>query len=97
MVKERENLTDKIFVNNLPGLYENDSEDPIVYAIARGRKLDWIWYIQSGNREQGLLYGYVEGFANESGYFTIDELDYVEAKVDENFVPAPLSKVARSL
>ena len=78
---------------DMPELYEQEnSENPIAYAhfikeAIDGRVLHW--YVTEASERDGdvLLFGLVNMFEKELGYFTLNELASIGAGLDSDFQP----------
>jgi len=81
----------------LPPLYSQEKvEDPIVWVKYFHPVSNWTWYGIEYDPEERLFFGYVEGFENELGYFSLTELEVVMVgglgiERDLYFKPCPLS------
>lgn len=75
----------------LPDLYEQENvENPIAHAHFVHKASGWHWFVTEGRKEEDgdmLLFGLVNGFEKEIGYFTLDELASVGADFDVDFKP----------
>jgi len=86
-----------------PRLYEQSEkgDDAIAYAKFFTPDSSWTWYMTEYDPEQRLAFGYVCGFENELGYFSIDELEGVRGKMglpierDRFFTPMTLREVKK--
>lgn len=86
---------------SLPKFREQEnSQDPIVYAVFFFPASGWTWYVTEGQQEKDdfLFFGYVIGLESEWGYFALSELEEVEIhglKIERvfDFAPSPLSKL----
>jgi len=87
----------------IPKLYETENEDdsPVIIKLFAPAG-SWTWYIIEWNPEDNVCFGLVDGFEEELGYFSLDELSEVRGKLglrierDLHFKPRPLSKVRRN-
>lgn len=81
-------LTKELF-SKLPRLYSQ--EDKGLEAVAQVKFFspysNWTWYATEFDGED-IFFGYVEGFANELGTFSLAELDKVVFKFGGVEVPA---------
>lgn len=66
----------------IPALYSQENEkDPMVICKFFDPTGSWSWYVLEGQEEKYdygtdfLFFGYVMGFDNELGYFTLHELE----------------------
>lgn len=67
-------LIPKDLLTKIPKLYTSEHDpDPMVWVKLFYPDFSWTWYIieYDGN---DICYGYVEGFENELGYFSLNEL-----------------------
>lgn len=75
---------------NLPDLYAQENvENPIAYAHF-SHPSGWHWYVTEGRLEDDgdmLLFGLVNSYEKEIGYFTLKELASVGAGLDIEFEP----------
>ena len=91
-------MTDELRAQ-LPGLYETqDVPDPLVICKFFTPDSNWTWYATEFDGTD-LFFGYVVGFFNELGYFTLQELETARGphglpiERDLYFKPTPLSTV----
>lgn len=64
-----------------PPLYSTENKDPKdVKVIAKFFDPcgSWTWYATEFDPEERVFFGYVRGFENELGYFSLDELQSVK-------------------
>ena len=64
-----------------PRLYSTEDKDPNdVKVIAKFFDPcgSWTWYATEYDPEERLFFGFVRGFENELGYFSLDELESVK-------------------
>jgi hypothetical protein len=64
----------------LPALYSQEAEgDPMVYAKFFTPDSNWTWYVTEGQAEGDdfRFFGFVQGQADEWGYFLLSELEAV--------------------
>ncbi len=68
----------------IPTLYAQEKGPHFCYAVLESPALPWRWYVleTDGN---GLCFGLVEGDATEYGYFDLNELESIGARVIENY------------
>lgn len=79
-------LIDKDLEEILPKLYEQENlQRKTLYA--RFFLNDWEWYVMEYSPLQKLCFGLVDGYEEEYGYFTINELESLGAKRDYEFKP----------
>lgn len=87
----------------VPPLYATENEaDPIarvkLFSSVSGRT----WYVTEYDPATGEAFGFVQGFADEWGYFSISEMEALNrsrsfnvVERDEHFEPTPVSKAGR--
>jgi hypothetical protein len=64
---------------------------------------NWTWYVLEGQEQDGdfLFFGYVEGFENEFGYFSLRELESAKGPFglsierDLYWTPRPIREIAK--
>ena len=86
-----------------PGLYATDGqEDPVVQAHFYCILNHWDWYLTEYDPETREAFGFVHGFADEWGYFSLDEMEGVNRaqgfeviERETPFEPKPLSECRR--
>jgi len=64
-----------------PALYSQEDKDPKdIKVIAKFFDPcgSWTWYATEYDPKERLFFGYVRGFENELGYFSLDELSSVK-------------------
>ena len=74
----RHELMTKELGEKIPALYANENA-PDYDAVLAHVKLfspysNWTWYVTEWEAETGLCFGLVQGFEEELGYFSLDEL-----------------------
>jgi hypothetical protein len=79
-------LIDKDLEEILPKLYEQENLQRKTF-YARFYLNDWEWLVMEYSPLQKLCFGLVDGYEEEYGYFTLDELDSLGAKRDYLFKP----------
>ena len=77
-------LLSQLTTLDIPKLYAQDeSDDPIVYAVLGCVFNRWRWYVTELDTENQQAFGLVIGYSRELGYIYIEELDgcgcYIEA------------------
>ena len=88
-------------LSTIPDLYQTEgSKDPLCHIKLFTPDSNFTWYIiELSQKDKNLCYGYVKGFENELGYFTLEELSQVRGGLgllierDISFKPTLLSKV----
>lgn len=83
---------------NIPKLYAQDGKG--MYSIAYVKFFtpdsNWTWFVTEYDPAQRLCFGFVCGFVNEFGYFSLDELESVRGPLglpverDLHFIPKML-------
>ena len=70
-------------LSSIPDLYETEgSLNPICHAKLFTPDSNWTWYIIEFSKEdRNTCYGYVRGFEDELGYFTLEELESVHGSL----------------
>lgn len=77
----------------IPPLYsQENNEDPIVWARFFHPSSGWEWYPIEFDGED-TFFGFVRGWADELGYFTLSELEENGVERDLYWTPRPLSQV----
>lgn len=66
----------------IPKLYAQETveaKDKIVYAKFFFPAADWTWFVTEGEAEGDdfVFFGFVKGFEEEWGYFTLNELEHI--------------------
>jgi hypothetical protein len=86
----------------LPRLYaQENNRNPIVHVKYFTPDSNWTWYATEGEAEADdfIFFGYVFGFEEEWGYFSLKELESVRGSFrlpierDLYFKPAPMDEV----
>ena len=97
-------LLTKEILSNLPPLYSQEKEaDPMVWVKFFDPCSSWTWYATEGSPdgEDFIFFGLVDGFEEELGNFSLNELKAYKNKFglgierDKYFQPKPLSEVRR--
>jgi Protein of unknown function (DUF2958) len=85
----------------LPPLYRSEgTKDPIVHAKLFHPASSWTWWVLEFDGED-MLFGIVDGFVREWGYFSLSELEAVRGPLglpierDEHFTPCPVSRLPK--
>jgi hypothetical protein len=73
-------LLTKEIENSLPDLSAVLQNDPVVHVKYFTPWGNWTWYGLSGKRHEDdfVFFGYVVGFENEFGYFSLNELKEIK-------------------
>ena len=93
--KRRHSLLTKQLAATLPALGDTDGAQSLDEAKLCVKLFSpysgWKWYITEydADSEHGECFGYVEGFENEWGYFSLAELASTEFKLTPRSVPVP--------
>jgi len=87
----------------IPKLYSQETvktADKIVYAKYFFPAADWTWFVTEGEDEGDdfVFFGFVKGFEEEWGYFTLNELQNINIQLlkverDLHFKPGKFSDV----
>lgn len=96
-------LLSKELKERLPKFREQEnSDDPIVYAVYFFPGSGWTWFVTEGQPEVNhfIFFGYVIGFESEWGYFALSELEELDIhgiKVErvKDFIPTPISELKK--
>lgn len=90
------NLITPELLEQLPPLYAQEEEpDALVYCKFFHPSSGWTWYITEFDGED-IFFGWVVGFEQELGYFSLSELEAIRNPAierDLHFQPTPLSIV----
>ncbi|MBD2503882.1 DUF2958 domain-containing protein [Anabaena azotica FACHB-119] len=97
-------LTPEI-IDQLPELYSQEKvTDPLVHIKFFAPESSWSWYVIEYDKEdEDTLFGLVNGFEEELGYFSLSELEEYRSPLglgverDLSFVPTRLSDLRRQL
>ena len=87
----------------LPLLYANEEQGLAAQALVKFFTPDsnWTWYASEYDPEHRVAFGYVIGFEDELGYFSIEELEEVRGprglpiERDEFFKPKSLEEIRK--
>lgn len=87
-------LTEEI-IKKLPPLYSQENNpDPLVMVKFFDPFSQWTWYAIEYDPKERIFFGFVVGFEEEMGYFSLDELEEIgHIERDEYWEPTPLSLV----
>lgn len=92
-------LINQEVAKQIPALYSQEhNEDPTVYVKFFTPWSNWTWYATEFDGED-IFFGYVQGFEEEFGYFSLSELESARGpgglliERDLYFRPRPLSQV----
>lgn len=86
-------LLTKELEKKFPALYSTEGTpkaDKIVVAKFFHPRSDWTWYAIEYDQNDKLFWGLVEGFEDEFGYFTLEELEKNGVERDMFFSPKKL-------
>jgi hypothetical protein len=94
-------LLSKELAEQLPRLYANEELGLAAQALVKFFTPDsnWTWYATEYDPENRIFFGYVIGFEDELGYFSLDELEEVRGPLglpierDEHFKPSSLEEI----
>lgn len=96
-------LLTKEILNRLPKMGATEhQDDPVIQAKFFTPWTNWTWFAIEYEPEQELFFGYVKGFENELGYFSLAELESLQGPLglrierDIHFEPTPLSQIKAS-
>jgi hypothetical protein len=69
----------------IPKLYSQEkveTKDKVVYAIFFFPAADWTWFVTEGEEEGDdfVFFGFVKGFEEEWGYFSLNELEAINVE-----------------
>lgn len=89
--------------DTLPGIGTQDGkgEDAIARVKFFTPWSDWTWYVLEYDSGDKTAFGLVQGFEEELGYFSLDELESLRGpgglrvERDRYFTPTPLKEVRR--
>ncbi len=74
----RHELMTKELGDTIPALYANENVADYDSVVAHAKLFtpfsNWTWYVTEWEAETGLCFGLVQGFEEELGYFSLDEL-----------------------
>lgn len=89
--------------NSLPDLYDTeniDTEDKMIYVKFFSPFSDWTWYVAEYDSSDGTFFGLVDGNEREWGYFSLRELEGINAESnpplierDEYFTPTRIKDI----
>jgi len=87
----------------IPKLYSQEkvtTPDKMVYAKFFFPAADWTWFVTEGEQEDGdfIFFGFVVGFEEEWGYFTLNELQNINIQLlkverDLHFKPGKFADI----
>jgi hypothetical protein len=94
-------LLSKEAAEQLPGLYANEELGLAAQALVKFFTPDsnWTWYASEYDPKNRIFFGYVIGFEDELGYFSLEELEQARGPLglpierDEHFKPASLEEL----
>jgi hypothetical protein len=96
-------LTNSI-LKRLPELYEQSklpTSEVTLWVKFFTPWTSWAWYVSEYDPENGVFFGYVEGFENEWGYFSLEELSSIVGPLnmkierDKDFTPTKFKDLKR--
>lgn len=80
--------------SNIPLCEKNKKEyDPIIIAHFFHLEIDWNWFATEFDPEIGIFFGFVHGFENEWGSFTLQEFEENGVIRDINWNEKPSSVI----
>lgn len=96
-------LMNEEIAKGIPPLYATEDEaDPTVHVHFFSCLNGWDWYLTEYDPETGEAFGLVAGFETEWGYFSVREMEAVNAakgfaaiERDEHFDKTPASRFGR--
>ena len=91
-------LLPKSIAETLPPLYSQENvEDPLCRVKLFDIFSQWTWYIIEYDPDEELCFGFVHGFDDELGYFSLAELKSLGIRIERDlyFEPKPLSEVEK--
>ena len=76
-------LIPQTLLSDIPDLYATEGEtNPLCYVKLFTPDSNWSWYIiEFSKADRDTCYGYVRGFEDELGYFTLEELESVHGSL----------------
>lgn len=87
---------------DIPKLYATEKiDDPIVWVKLFTPDSNWTWYVLEFDPEERRCFGFVVGFEQELGYFSLPEIEACRGLLglpierDLSFTPTPLSEVRK--
>lgn len=90
-------LLTKEIQDKIPPLYAQDElgDDAIVHVKFFSIVSDWQWYATEFDPQERVFFGFVHGFEDELGYFSLDELESLGIRIerDKYFTPIKLGRV----
>jgi len=96
-------LIPKDLLETIPKLYETeDIVDPICHIKLFTPDSNWSWYIIEVSIDKDHCYGYIKGFENELGYFSLEEIKSIKGPLglsverDISFKPQVLSEIRKT-
>jgi hypothetical protein len=94
-------LNDEL-IKILPPLYSTENiKDPLIQCKFFTPDSSWTWYVLEYDKTNEIFFGYVCGFENELGYFSLEELESVTGALNLNierdisFKPTKLSVIRK--
>lgn len=86
----------------LPPLYSTENiKDPLIQCKFFTPDSSWTWYVLEFDKTNEIFFGFVCGFENELGYFSLEELESVTGALNLNierdisFKPTKLSVIRK--
>jgi len=94
-------LNDEL-IKILPPLYSTENiKDPLIQCKFFTPDSSWTWYVLEFDKTNEIFFGFVCGFENELGYFSLEELESVTGALNLNierdisFKPTKLSVIRK--
>ena len=94
-------LNDEL-IKILPPLYSTENlKDPLIQCKFFTPDSSWTWYVLEYDKTNEIFFGFVCGFENELGYFSLEELESVTGALNLNierdisFKPTKLSVIRK--
>lgn len=103
MTDDAHNLLPEVVAAVLPPLYSQETNpDPLLVVKYFTPDAGWTWYAYEYDPETREFFGLVQGFEEELGYFSLDELRAIRGPMglqverDLWWEPTPLSAVRKN-
>ena len=76
-------LIPQTLLSDIPDLYATEGQtNPLCHVKLFTHDSNWTWYIiEFSKADRDTCYGYVQGFEDELGYFTLAELESVHGSL----------------
>jgi hypothetical protein len=97
-------LIPQTLLSDIPDLYATEGQtNPLCHIKLFTPDSCFTWYIiEFSKSDRNTCYGYVRGFEDELGYFTLEELESIHGPLglaierDFSFAPTPFSTIKES-